>query len=126
KRAELIGGADRVVGAGDSLPVVDGMSWKARPVRRLLDVGEELRPVALVALGDGAVLVDADGERPLLVLKGAVPGLGRWVERAVEVVAGAELGRRAGEVAARGPRLLALAGAESGVEAAFAGLRDGL
>lgn len=125
-RAELAGGADRVVGAGDSLPFVDGVSWKARKAGRLLDVGEEVRPVELFSLGEGTMLVDADGERPLLVLTGEMPGLGRWVERAVVVVAGADMARRAGDVAAKGPRLLALAGDESEVEAAFAALREGL
>lgn len=125
-RAELVSGADIVVAPGDSLPPADGLAWKARPVARLLDEGAEPRPPELYGLGEGALLLDADGERPLLVLTGPVPALGRWAERSVMVVAGTALSERAQRLAESAPRLLVLAGAEDEIDAAFSVLRGGL
>jgi len=126
-RAELVSGADLVVEPDTPLPQADGRRWTARPAGRLLDAEEEAGPARVFSLGAGALLLETDGERPLLVLNGPVPELGRWVERAVVVIAGDGLAARAAAlVAERGPRLLALAGADGEIEAAFAALRDGL
>lgn len=125
-RAELVSGADLVVEEGAAISEADGRSWKAQPAGRLLDAEAEPGPAQVFSLGAGALLIAAEGERPLLVLEGQAPALGRWVERAVVVIAGDGLAARAAAVVERGPRLLALAGAEAEVDAAFAALRGTL
>lgn len=126
--AELVSGADRVIaGFGAGLPSADGAGWRTRPVPRLLDEGEELPAVETLSLGAGAVLVDAIGEAPLLLVNGAVPALGRWAETAVVVLFGdgpqlVTLGRTVLEE--RAPRLLALAGTEAAVDLVVPALRD--
>ena len=122
-RRELLGGADDVVGFAAGLPMADGAAWRPRPAGRLLDAGETPPPPAFWSLGEGTVLVDADGEAPLLLVAGAVPPLGRWADRAAVILAGTALAERGETVlAAAAPRLLALAGSEAEVDAAFAAL----
>lgn len=124
-RNELVSGADRLVGFADDLPVAAGAEWKPRPSVRLLDAGETLRPVQLWSLGSGTLLLDADEDMPLLLLAGPVPTLGRWVERAVVVLAGPHLAARAEVLSGTvSPRLLALAGTDTELDAAFAVWRD--
>jgi hypothetical protein len=125
ERAEWLGGADLVVSRPADLPVADA-NWKPRPAERLLDAGESLRPVEAWTLRAGSVLLDADEDRPLLVILGDVPALGRWAGNAVIIVAGNGTGERARQVLDRGPRLIALAGSDPEVEQAFAALRDSL
>ena len=128
--AELVSGADLAIdGFGPDLPAVDGGNWRPRKVPRLLDEGETLPAVEALSLGSGAILVDAIGEAPLLLVTGAVPPLGRWAESAIVVLFGdgialGALGRAV--LDDRGPRLLALAGDEAAVDLAIPALRDGL
>ena len=128
--AELVSGADRVIdGFGDGLPTVDSRSWKPRRAPRLLDETETPLPVEAWSAGAGAVLVDAMGEPPLLLLAGEVPELGRWADDAVIALFGdgATLLRLAGAVLDdTPPRLLALAGDEAAIDSAIAALRDRL
>ncbi|ODT72571.1 MAG: hypothetical protein ABS75_03745 [Pelagibacterium sp. SCN 63-23] len=126
-RNELVSGADLTVKFGDSLPTADGVSFKVRTPQRLLEAGDAPRPAQLWSLGEGALVVDADDDRPLLLLRGPVPTLGRWAESAIVVLAGERLAARAAALTeAVAPRLLALAGTDAEVDATFAMLRDGL
>ncbi len=100
-RAELVSGADLVVEEGEALAEADGRSWKARPAGRLLDAEAEPGPAQVFSLGAGALLIAAEGERPLLVLEGPAPALGRWVERAVVGIAGDGRAARAAMLAER-------------------------
>ncbi len=128
--AELVSGADVVIESfGAELVGVDTVQWKPRRPPRLLDAGEELPVVDAWAAGPGAVLVDAVGEPPLLLLAGEVPALGRWADEAVMVLLGdgAGLVRRGGAVLDDAPpRLLALAGDEAAIDVAIPALRDRL
>lgn len=128
--AELVSGADRVIAAfGAGLTTIESRTWKPRRPQRLLDSDDA--PVAVEAwlAGPGAVLIDAVGEPPLLLVRDELPPLGRWAESAVVVLFGAEeqlvtLGQAA--LAAATPRLLALAGDEPAIDMAIPALRDRL
>lgn len=128
--AELVSGADMVIdGFGASLPGVDASRWKPRKPARLLDEAETPPAVEAWSAGAEAVLVDAVGEPPLLLVAGAVPPLARWAERAVVALFGdsTALVRHAEAVLDdTPPRLLALAGDEAAVDAAIPALRDRL
>ena len=122
-RGELVSGSDRVIALGDDLPTADGASWKARPRERLLDAGDDIRPVQLWSLGPDSLLIDADEDMPLLLLAGDMPQLGRWAERAVIVLVGAGLAARGSRlVAGTMPRLIVLAGDEPELATTFATL----
>ena len=127
--AELVSGADRVFGlvqAGDSLPSVDLAVWKA-PRIRPLDAGPALATVLRVR--DGIVLVHVDRERPLLLVAGELPPLGRWIADAVVVLFGSadQLTARGTELlVGPGPRLLVLAAGESELDVAIPALRPHL
>lgn len=120
---ELVSGADLVVQLDHDHPAVDLDAWKPRARARLLDAGDRPRAVEVLRGGAGTLILDADEDMPLLLLPTGVPTLGRWVEKAVVVLAGAALAER-GEalIAKRVPRLIALAGAEVEQDAAFAHL----
>ena len=128
--AELVAGADQVIANfGAGLPKVDAARWKPGVVPRMLDAGEALPPVEAMAIGDAGVLIAAAGEPPLLLLKGPPPELGRWVESAVVGVFGdAATLQTVGLalLAERIPRLVALGGAESAIDASIPVLRDHL
>lgn len=84
-RGELLAGADRVV-AGEALPAVDPVKWRAKPMLRLM---EEAPPVEVGRL-EGALLVAAAGEPALVILSdGPLPRFGRWAEGAVIVLTSA-------------------------------------
>lgn len=126
--AELVSGADTVVSAfGESLPAIDTASWKPRKVPRVLDEGEALPAVEVWAAGPRALLVDAVGEAPLLLLAGEAPPLGRWAESGVVALFGDGEGlSRLGAtvLAATPPRLLALAGDEAAIDTAIGAIRN--
>jgi hypothetical protein len=128
--AELVSGADVVIARfGAALPEVDAARWKPRKVPRLLDEGDSLPEVEAWAAGQGAVLVEAVGEPPLLLVAGSVPALGRWAEDAVVLLFGdgaslAGLGEAV--LDDMPPRLLALAGDEAAIDVAIPALRDRL
>jgi len=126
-RAELLSGADRVISAGE-LRSVDLSNWHPRKVGRLLDETEEA-PVDVWSNETGAILIEALGEAPLLLVLHSVPPLGRWAESAIVVLFGGggqlvDLGRAL--LDERSPRLLALAGNETAIDDAVPRLRDHL
>jgi hypothetical protein len=127
-RQELTGGADRVISPEDSLPATDGARWRARPAQRLLDAGDAERPIEIWGCGPNGVIVDADGERPVLLSLGAdaaVPG--NWIASGVAVLAGEQLAPRTlALLDATPPRFIALAGSEAELDATLATVRDRL
>lgn len=124
--AELVSGADRVVCFAD-LARADSSDWKPRPALRPLDAEEQGRLPELAALSADTLVIDADGEAPVVVARGSLPALGKWVEKSVVIVAGTDLAARVlALIADRSPRLIALAGSDGEVDAAFAALRDRL
>lgn len=132
-RHELVSGADRVFAlAGDAanLPLLDPAGWRPRAVRSVLD--ESLRPaeVLLHRIGEGAVLVDAPGERPLVLAAGSrQPPFGRWTDGAVVVLfdnSSAMVTNAILLLEVARPRLIALAAAEQALESAIAILHERL
>lgn len=123
---ELVSGADQVVAFADFEPV-DSRGWKPRASLRPLDADELHRLPEITAFSADTLVIDADGEAPLVLTRGSLPVMGKWVEQGVVVVAGANLASRVlGLVENRSPRLIALAGSDAAVDAAFAALRDKL
>jgi hypothetical protein len=128
--AELVSGADTVIADfGAALARVDAAGWKPRKPPRLLDEGDEPPAVEARSVGAGAILVDAIGEPPLLLISDEVPPLGRWAETAAVVLFGSgeqltQLGNAVLDDSP--PRLLALAGDEAAIDAAIPALRDAL
>lgn len=132
-RHELVSGADRVFAlAGDAanLPLLDPARWRPRAVRKTLDEPDRPPEVLLHRIGEGAVLVDAPGELPLVLAAGSrQPPFGRWADGAVVVLfdygnAMITNGILLLEVAR--PRLIALAAAEQALESAITALRERL
>lgn len=127
ERAELCSGANKVVSLNGQYQPADPALWRARAPQRLLDAGETVRPVEIWSLGPRAVLIAPDEDLPLVVLGGAVPSMGRWVEQCVVVLAGQGLDQRAKHlVETSAPRLIALAGEEALVDAAIDAIRGRL
>lgn len=120
-RAELLSGADRVIGVGESVEAFVPADWRPRRARSLLN--EEQAPEIEVLSRAGAVLIDALGEPPLLLLTAAPAGRAPWLRDAVVVAFGEDL---AGSALELGPRLLALAAPEDEVGRVFAALRERL
>ncbi|QQR40647.1 hypothetical protein [Devosia rhizoryzae] len=126
-RAELTSGADVVVGFDTVLPSADAITWRPRAPQRLLDAGADLRPADIVSVGDGSLLIDAEDERPLLILTSNNGPLGRWAGKAVIILVGLDLcGRAIQLIESSAPPLIGLTGSEPEVDAAFAALRDKL
>ena len=127
---ELVSGADaQFESRGDDVPAVDAAIWKPRRPARLLDEGSDPETVAVFRAGQGATLVDAVGEPPLLLVTDALPVLGRWAGDAVVVLLGdgaALTGLGLGLLEASAPKLLVLGGSEADVDVAVAALRDRL
>lgn len=118
--AEVLSGADRVIERNVNEPLLDARTWRPRPRERLLDAGDLPRPVDIWSLGPDCILLDADEDAPLLLIAGPLPTLGRWAEKAIVILAGQQLMRRGEQlVDAVIPRLIALAGSDAEVEAAF-------
>lgn len=128
-RTELVSGADRVISRfGADLERVDTVAWKP-PRLRPLEADTAPVTVSVYCVGDGAVLVHAEGEAPLLLVAGAAPRAGRWIADAVVVLfgSGAALAERGAAVLeSTPPRLIALAGDEAAIDAAIPALRDRL
>lgn len=118
--SEIVSGADHVVALGSGGDAADLVAWRPRPRERLLDAADNPRSVQVFNGGQGAIVLDADEDMPLLVISDEVPALGRWVEKAVVVLVGTDIAAR-GEALVRGasPRLIAIAGGDSELDAAF-------
>lgn len=126
ERAELESGVDRVV-TFDGPVVTTADTWKPRAPLRILEADEAMRAPDVVALGQGVLVIDADGEAPLVLASCAFSATGRWLGQAVIVLAGDGLAARGSALLESfAPRLIALAGTESEVDAAFGAMRDRL
>lgn len=127
-RAELVAGADRVFAlGGDDLEAIDAGKWRPRKVAALMD--EEVPSVDVYRIGERAVLVEAVGEPPLVMIGGAAPRFGRWADGAVVLLLGG--GEAAGAIGtalleASRPKLIALADGEDAVDEAVEALREQL
>jgi hypothetical protein len=126
-QAELVSGADLVLGMEDAT-AVDPSIWRPRKGQRMLDAEDGAARVEAWRLGEGALVVDAPGEAPLLVLTEMLPEVGRWLGDAVVVIVGdAEMMVRVGRsVLEREPKLVALGGYEAAIDAAVPMLRGAL
>mgnify|MGYP001024573485 CR=1 FL=1 len=124
--AELVSGADRVIGLSDGFEEIDPLRWQPRRVAALLE--ESAGPgVEVWRLGAGLVLIEAVGEPPLLLATAPPAGAGRWGRDAVVVAMGDDVtGVTVGALAALGPRLIAVAGGDDAVGAALDAVRDRL
>jgi hypothetical protein len=123
-RTELLSGVDLTIN-GD-LNRVDPALWRPRSAERLIDAEGRVRPVEVWSAGPGVILIDADDDRPLMLVNGEVPAAGRWIARAVAILSGIDLAGRGKRMAELAPRLIALAGDDQEVDAAFAALGDRL
>ena len=127
-RTELVSGADRRMSFGDlaALEAVDLARWAPRKAAALIDESE-VPSVAVYRASETAILVDAVGEQPLLIVTGEIERMGRWAANAVVVAAGApealpELARNVLE--RLGPKLIAVAGPEEAVDAVILRVKD--
>jgi len=119
-RTELVSGADRLVTFGDmaGLEAIEPADWAPRRMPALIDETDAAE-VGVYRVGDAAILVDAVGERPLLLVIEEVARLGRWVSNAVVVVMGVPeaLPDLTAQVLERlAPKLVAVAGPEDAVD----------
>ena len=119
-RVELLSGADRQIALGDpgGLEAIDPAGWTPRKAPALIDAGESPE-VEIYRVGETAIVVDATGEQPLLLVTGQVGRMGRWATNAVVVVLGApaaipDLAAQVLEQLA--PRLIAVAAPDAAVE----------
>ncbi len=116
---ELVSGADRVFALDGGLEQIDPASWQPGRAGSMLD---EASLVAVHAI-DGGAVVAAAGEPPLLLVKEALPRVGRWGRDAVVVVFGDNADALAATVLeALGPKLIAVAATEAVVDRAFAAI----
>jgi hypothetical protein len=129
-RAELVAGTDRVFSLeGGDLREIAAAKWRPRKAVALIDEAEEVPAVEVYRIGVRAVLVDAVGEPPLVLIGGEAPRFGRWVDDAVVVLFGA--GEMAGAIGTAlldvsRPKLIALADAEDAIDGAVEALREHL
>jgi len=128
-RTELVSGADRLFAmAGTGLPGLDPAGWRPRPAPRVIDETAQVPETLVYRLAEGAVLVDAVGEPPVVLLAGPL-AFGRWADGAVVVLFGTgEALVAAGEklLDAARPRVIALAAEEPAIDFAIPALRDRL
>lgn len=121
--SELVSGADHLVPLDGEGDVTNLSAWKQRPRLRLVDGGDAVRPVQIWRAGEKCLLIEPDEDMPLLLVAGPVPEMGRWVEKAVVVLLGQDLAARGEQLVERTiPGLIALAGADEELDAAFARL----
>jgi len=127
-QAELAAGAERVLqlAGEDGAETIDPGGWRPQKAPRMIDEGAGLPPVRLYRIGPQALLIDAVGEAPLVLVGSEDIGFGRWADGAVMVLFGA--GRKAAErlLDAARPKLIALAGNEQAIESTVAAIRDRL
>lgn len=123
ERHELVSGANHVIMLNGNPVVTDLAGWKPRPPERLLDAADQPRPVQVWSAAPDCLLIEPDEDMPLLIVAAAVPPLGRWAEKAVVVLVGQGLAQRGTMLVDKAiPRLIALAGTDAELDAAFAQL----
>lgn len=122
-RVELVSGADHVVNLGDGTRLDDLGQWRPRARERLVDAGDQPRPIQIFSTPEQSLLIDADDDLPLLLAAGDIPALGRWADRAAIVLMGSRLAERGEQMLERvTPRLIALGGTDVELDAAFKSL----
>lgn len=125
---ELRSGASGIFGLGDAILPLPAR-WQPRRAASLLN-DDGIAAEVLVRRADrSAVVIDAIGEPPLLLVRNPVGAMGRWSRDAVVVVLGPD--EQVPDVAANvlhelAPRLIAIAAAEPAVDAAIAAVRNHL
>ena len=132
-RRELLSGADRSFSfaAGDEgLPVIDPAKWRPRTPSKFLDDNPIDDTVRVQRIGAGAILIDAIGEPPLVLIGGTeAPRFGRWADNAVVTLFGdgeamIAIGTVLLDIAR--PKLIALAADEQAIDLAIDELREHL
>ncbi|MEO8685228.1 MAG: hypothetical protein ABI414_10360 [Devosia sp.] len=128
-RTELVSGADIVLSLAylAGIDAVEPASWAPRKAGALIDEAD--MPDLLIHRLGSALVVDAVGEQPLLLVTGEIERMGRWTWNAVAVVLGAPeaLPDRAANVLERlSPKLIALAGPDGAVEQVMLRLQNRL
>jgi hypothetical protein len=128
ERSELVAGASKVVHlAGDeAVEAIDPLQWRPQKAPRMIDEGEEPLQVQLFRIGAQALLVDAVGEAPLMLVGEAAAEFGRWADGAVVVLFGAGQVTAERLLKAARPRLIALAGDEQAIDHTVGAIRDRL
>lgn len=125
-RSELVSGADRILAISDAFPAVDPAAWRPRSIGRAIDEARP-PPISILRIGAHALLIDATGESPLVLVTGAPPPRpGRWVGAAVVVLFEPTGPDAITVLDAFQPRLIALAASEVTIGAVIAALRDRL
>jgi hypothetical protein len=129
---ELVSGADHVFTLATedaTIPDIDASAWRPRPLPKLIDESTP-QAVALYRIAAGAILVDAAGEPPLVLLAGtSAPRFGRWATDAVVVLCGASealVVEASVLLDVSPPKLVAIAADEAGIDLAIAELREHL
>ena len=131
-RAELEAGANRVLrlaGADEALVDLDPAEWRPRRIPRAIDEEGPPPPVHAYRIAPGAMLLDAVGEPPLVVVSDQAPSFGRWADGAVVMLLGVGEAMSAlaeGLLDASRPKLIALAGDEIAIDFAVAALKENL
>ena len=131
-RAELEAGANRVLrlaGADEALVDLDPAGWRPRRIPRAIDEEGPPPPVHAYRIAPGAMLLDAVGEPPLVVVSDQAPSFGRWADGAVVMLLGVGEAMSAlaeGLLDASRPKLIALAGDEIAIDFAVAALKENL
>ena len=130
---ELLSGADRSFGfaAGDEgLPVIDPAKWRPRTPSKIPDDTPANNTVRVQRIGTAAMLIDAIGEPPLVLIGGVEASrFGRWADNAVVTLFGdgeaiIATGTQLLEIAR--PKLIALAADEQAIDLAIEALREHL
>jgi hypothetical protein len=131
-KRELLSGADRsfsFMAKTDDLPTIDPAKWRPRTPAKFLDDSPNDETVHVRRIGTAAILIDAVGEPPLVLIGAEAPRFGRWADNAVVVLVGAgETLVATGTILldiAR-PKLIALAADEPAIDLAIEALREHL
>lgn len=119
-RAELTAGGERMLALQDNLAgAVDPTRWRPRKQGRLVDEDDETPVLEIFRAGPDCLVIEMPGEPPLVLVGESVPEFGRWVDGAVVVLFGAPSAAGAALLDAAKPKLVALAGDDRQVDAAF-------
>lgn len=121
---ELVSGAQSVVSAsGDDIAAFDPASWRPRKRGRLIDETEGDEGLSLYRLGGRGLVADSADEGVLAIADaGADANWQRWADNGVVVLSGTGAqcaGQGVALLEIARPKLIALAVADGGIDAAF-------